>query len=71
MRISKCAKTKKVRYRTLLDAKMALAKTYTSNKPTRNEKRYYLCPFCKGFHLTSETMNSNKSTFNKVNRKHK
>ena len=46
-------KTRKIRYRTKLDAKLALASTQRSRNPRREERRYYRCPACKGWHLTS------------------
>lgn len=54
MRTSRCAKSGKVRYRTLLDAKIALADTHRNPKSKRDEKRYYRCPYCDGWHLTSK-----------------
>lgn len=60
MRTSRCAKSGKVRYRTSLDAKIALAKTHRSRKPKRDEKRYYRCPYCDGWHLTSKEWKPNK-----------
>lgn len=45
---------KKVRYRTRLDAKIALASTMAKNSAKRNEVRIYWCQECKGFHLTSQ-----------------
>lgn len=44
---------RKIRYRTKLDAKLALASTQRSRNPRREEHRYYRCPACKGWHLTS------------------
>lgn len=44
---------RKIRYRTKLDAKLALASTQRSRNPRREERRYYRCPACKGWHLTS------------------
>lgn len=43
----------KVRYRDELGARIALASTHRSNDPRREECRYYRCPFCHGYHLTS------------------
>lgn len=42
----------KARYNDELAAKIALAEV--QSKPGHDEKRYYLCPFCHGFHLTSQ-----------------
>ena len=51
----KCAK---VRYRTEIDAKIALSNTaYTAGQRSdekRKEARVYRCPKCAGWHLTSE-----------------
>ncbi len=44
----------KVRYRTEVDAMLALMSTTSSNKAKRQETRQYRCPSCKGWHLTSE-----------------
>lgn len=44
----KCAK---VRYRTQLDARIALV--FMKGKDKRKERRAYRCPFCYGWHLTS------------------
>lgn len=43
------------RYPTELDAKLALASTqYPSRRArSRDEIRYYLCPYCRNYHLTS------------------
>ena len=42
---------KKIRYKTEVDAKIALA--FMPDKPKRKECRAYQCPKCRGFHLTS------------------
>lgn len=48
----------KVRYRTEIDAKIALSNTaYTAAQRSdekRQESRTYRCPRCKGWHLTSQ-----------------
>lgn len=44
---------RKIRYRNELDAKLALASTQRSRNPRRKERRYYRCPECKSWHLTS------------------
>lgn len=48
----------KIRYRTEVDAKIALSSTaYAANKNSsekRKESRIYRCPRCAGFHLTSQ-----------------
>jgi len=46
-RTKKCPE--KVRLRTELDAKIALALTAGSGT-----QRYYHCPVCRGYHLTSQ-----------------
>lgn len=46
-----CAKTGKVRFRTEVDAMLALARRAHRDK---GEIRQYRCPFCKGWHLTSQ-----------------
>ena len=43
--------TEKRRFRTRLDAMMALA--WTQRRDT-GERRLYRCPICKGWHLTSQ-----------------
>ena len=48
---TKCRRTGKVRFRTLLDAKIVLAKRSARDK---GEVRAYRCQFCHGFHLTSQ-----------------
>lgn len=44
----------KVRYRTKLDAMIALASTQRSQETKREERRFYRCPDCRGWHLTSQ-----------------
>ena len=44
----------KVRYRTRLDAKIALASTQQSRNSKREESRVYWCQECKSLHLTSK-----------------
>lgn len=46
-----CAKR---RLPTRLDAKIALASTHRSGLSRREEKRYYWCADCRGYHLTSK-----------------
>lgn len=54
------AQCKKRRYNTEVDAKIALAVVRADRErknPKRKrpaEKKYYRCPYCKGFHLTSK-----------------
>lgn len=74
--LSKCTATGKTRYPTPGDAKTAMQKlkakktTYNSITKKRMKRRagkpdqcrYYRCPHCKGFHLTSsEAALTNKS----------
>jgi hypothetical protein len=49
--MNKCSKTRKVRFRSDLDAKIALARRQWADK---GERRSYRCPFCRGWHLTSQ-----------------
>lgn len=51
--MNRCAK---VRYRTELDAKIALANTQHRDNPKRakTEKRAYWCHICHAYHLTSK-----------------
>lgn len=46
----------KRRFKTDVDAKIAMAKIQWKDKPSRlkMEQRVYLCPSCKGYHLTSK-----------------
>lgn len=47
----------KIRYSTELDAKIALASTRRARRGSpsgKEECRYYLCPQCRGYHLTSK-----------------
>ena len=48
----------KVRYPSTLEAERALELTIRSNqlygKDNRKETRFYFCPECKGYHLTSK-----------------
>jgi hypothetical protein len=43
--------TRKVRYPSQIDAKLALVRTRAKD---RDEKRYYYCRQCGGYHLTSK-----------------
>lgn len=51
--MSRC---KKIRYRDEVGAKFALAKIAAGNNKLerRHEQSHYRCPYCKGWHLTSE-----------------
>jgi hypothetical protein len=49
--VSRC---RKVPYRTKLDAKIALSRTYLSQKSKREERRIYWCQEHKAYHLTSK-----------------
>ena len=44
----------KIKYRTVLDAKIALANTQRARSPKREEVRFYRCPNCGCFHLTKK-----------------
>lgn len=44
----------KKRYSDELGAKIALASTIGKRGKRRNETRYYKCPVCRGWHLTSQ-----------------
>lgn len=53
-RVTMTGRCRKIRYRTMLDAKMALARTRSATaSKRRNERRAYHCPDCHGWHLTS------------------
>nr|WP_243394815.1 hypothetical protein [Bifidobacterium imperatoris] len=56
----------KARFRTELDAKIALASVQRQRRGRvrdKDEKRYYLCPQCHGYHLTSKPRYSGKSRY--------
>lgn len=53
----KCRTTHKRRFRSEVDAKMALAMAQWADT---GEKRFYSCPFCNGFHLTSQEQRTEK-----------
>lgn len=46
--------SKKVRYGDALGAKLALLRTGKSSSPDREERRFYFCKLCTGWHLTSQ-----------------
>ncbi|KFI50058.1 hypothetical protein [Bifidobacterium biavatii] len=53
----------KIRYSTELDAKIALASTRRARRgavSAKEECRYYLCPQCHGYHLTSKGPRNNR-----------
>lgn len=54
----------KIRYRDEIAAKLALAEIAHSDSSTRskNEVRAYRCSRCRGWHLTSMTLNEQKGT---------
>ncbi len=54
---STCPPTGKIRYRTHLDAKLALLRTSRNQDSRRpkDESRTYACPECRGWHLTALT----------------
>lgn len=51
--MSKCAVTNKVRYRDEAAAREGLADCRNRNRD-RVPERYYKCPHCDGYHLTSQ-----------------
>ena len=58
---------RKYRFKTELDAKIALVKAYykrhIKNNKKRNEIRYYWCSECRAYHLTSkEDINATNRT---------
>lgn len=52
--LGKCEKTGKVKFRSSVDAQIALCNTKTSDDPWRKEIRAYKCPFCRRWHLTKQ-----------------
>lgn len=61
----------KVRFRTELDAKIALAGTQRQRRGrarTKEEKRYYRCPQCHGYHLTSKPGWGGKAHYREKNK---
>jgi len=44
----------KVRYRSRLDAKTALASVTGKRRTAKEEIRFYWCELCSGLHLTSQ-----------------
>ena len=44
----------KIKYRTAVDANRELLKIKDKFGPKVREKRFYLCPECKNYHLTSK-----------------
>ena len=49
-----CQETDKIRYRDRIAAMMGLASCRHNPHGKRQEQRIYRCPFCHGFHLTSQ-----------------
>jgi hypothetical protein len=43
----------KIRYRDRIGALLALSRTDNARRP-KTEQRAYRCPFCRGWHLTSQ-----------------
>lgn len=58
----KCGRTNKVKWRTELDARMAIANIeFKMRASTKNkEVRAYLCPFCNFWHLTHQELRVHK-----------
>ena len=55
--------TGKIRFATEHDAQVALVGAVVGRnrgKTQRHEQRYYVCPFCAGWHLTSRPDNGGK-----------
>lgn len=50
----KCKTTGKIRWRSQVDAAMALGAARMRILRTKREKRHYRCPYCHSWHLTSE-----------------
>lgn len=57
-KIKRCATTGKIKHRDEIAAKIALGILATMPLRERKERRAYLCPFCKGWHLTSQERTS-------------
>lgn len=57
--MKRCATTGKLRYRTEVDAMLALMSTGRREKTKRQERRQYRCPHCNGWHLTSQALKAN------------
>lgn len=55
--MTKCRTTKK-RFRDELSARIALSRMVWRDS---GEKRIYECPFCKGFHMTSQEQRTEKA----------
>lgn len=51
---SRCRYSGKVRYYDRLAAMIALAGARNCRSSRRCERRYYRCPLCRGWHLTSQ-----------------
>lgn len=49
-----CQETDKIRYSDRIAAMMGLASCRRDPQGKRLERRIYRCPFCHGFHLTSQ-----------------
>ena len=70
VRVTKCRVTGKRRYSSEVDAKIAKAGTADNVKREKVEQRAFLCKHCRGFHLTSQSVeeyNRRKATFEKEN----
>ena len=60
----RCHVTNKVRYRDPREARTGLWSAQEANRrgySRRHESRFYKCPFCKGWHLTSKERRSTKA----------
>lgn len=51
--MKKCKTTNKICYRDKISAMIALSQI-KSNRGARLERRFYMCRFCKNYHLTKQ-----------------
>lgn len=59
VRTTICPETEKIRYQDWWRAKLALLHVHM-NADDRTERTWYLCPYCDGFHLTSQRRGRDK-----------
>jgi hypothetical protein len=57
-KLKRCPATGKVKHRDEIAAKIALGIVAAYPLRERKEQRAYSCPFCKGWHLTSQERKS-------------
>lgn len=55
-----CKRTGKVRFRDKLDAEIFLSIATSKNSNRRQETRVYFCKHCSGYHVTSQSMRTEK-----------